>query len=82
MTEGVQEYSALNLSYEMVSFNLNADILKVKYPRSHFSIQRRIEAPFSDNKYYSESPLQTEEHIKVLEEFEEAIIGNKSVEIV
>ena len=35
-----------------------------------FTIARRAETPFSDNKYYSEAPLPTDLHIRLLEEYE------------
>jgi len=37
---------------------------------SDFSIQRRADTPFSENKYFSQAPVSTSEHIKILEEFE------------
>jgi hypothetical protein len=41
-----------------------------KYGIASFSIQRRAEARFSDNKYFSEAPLPTDIHLKLLTEFE------------
>jgi hypothetical protein len=73
VTAAVPEYSELNLSYEVVGFNMNVDVLKIRFPRSHFMIQRRNDAALSDNKYYSESPLDTDDHIKLLQEFETSI---------
>jgi hypothetical protein len=50
-----------------------------KYQIAPFSIARRAEARFSEDKYYSEAPLPTDMHISLLEEFEESIkrIGKK-----
>lgn len=38
-----------------------------------FSIQRRGDTPISENKYFSEAPLPTDVHIKLLEQFEAAV---------
>ncbi len=38
-----------------------------------FTIQRRTETRFSENIYFSESPLPTDVHIKLLEEFEAGV---------
>jgi hypothetical protein len=35
-----------------------------------FTFERRLEQPFSANRYYSEAPLQTDEHIELLEMLE------------
>lgn len=44
-----------------------------KYGIAPFSITHRAEAKYSENKYFSEAPLPTDTHIKLLEEFEEGI---------
>jgi hypothetical protein len=36
-------------------------------------IERKISAPFSNNHYFSQAPLQTETHITVLNQFEEIL---------
>ncbi|HZQ19606.1 MAG TPA: hypothetical protein VFA90_12860 [Terriglobales bacterium] len=41
-----------------------------QFPISDFSIQRRADTPFSENKYFSQAPLSTDEHLKILAEFE------------
>jgi hypothetical protein len=38
-----------------------------------FTFERRIEQPFSSNLYYSEAPLQTQEHIELLDMLEEIL---------
>jgi hypothetical protein len=59
-----------SLRYEVTNFNLDYDQLTRKHPLGNFSIQRRNNTPFSENKYYSDAPLPTETHIKLLEQFE------------
>jgi len=39
-----------------------------------FSIERRSGAPFSSNRYFSGAPLETDHHIRVLEEIERALL--------
>jgi hypothetical protein len=45
-----------------------------------FSIERRGTARFSENKYFSEAPLPTDLHIKLLDEFE-AMVHLKAKEL-
>jgi hypothetical protein len=40
-----------------------------------FTIERRADVPFVENKYFSTAPLPTDEHLKVLEDFEAALKG-------
>jgi hypothetical protein len=61
---------AQKLDYEAVSIILNHDPLLRKHALGGFTIQRRDNALFSDNKYFSTAPIPTDMHIKLLEEFE------------
>lgn len=38
-----------------------------------FVIERRINTPFSENKWYSVAPCETQKHIELLNKFEEAV---------
>lgn len=40
-----------------------------------FRFERRLDAPFSTNRYFSQAPLQTDLHLKLLEEFEGLLVG-------
>lgn len=40
-----------------------------------FTIQRRADTPFSENKYFSEAPLPTDQHIALLKAFEAEVIA-------
>ena len=42
-----------------------------------FSFERLANAPFSENRYYSKAPIDTEAHVKLLEEFEEILSGDE-----
>jgi len=39
---------------------------------SAFSIERKLHAPFAENRFYSRAPLHTDQHLEFLKEFEEA----------
>lgn len=64
------ESTGESLGYEVTAFTVDHDQLLRKHAFGRFSIQRRENTPFSDNKYYSDAPLPTKLHIEVLEQFE------------
>ena len=45
-----------------------------------FSIERRGQARFSDNQYFSEAPLPTNDHLMMHESFENKVLHESSVE--
>ncbi len=59
--------------YHPANLALSHDPLSRKNGIAHFIITHRAEARYSENKYFSESPLPTETHISFLEEFEAGI---------
>lgn len=58
------------ITYVPLAQYVGHDPLNLKYGRASFSINRRVDVPFSDNKYFSEAPLPTDLHIGLLEQFE------------
>lgn len=38
-----------------------------------FRFERRLDAPFATNRYYTQAPLQTDQHLELLDELEELI---------
>lgn len=66
------------LRYEPMVISIGHDPLARKYGRAPFSIQRRAESPFSDHKYFSEAPLPTDLHIRLLTEFESDVANQES----
>jgi hypothetical protein len=70
VTKAVTETMGENLDYELANASIDYDQLTRKHPLGRFSIQRRDNTPFSENKYYSDAPLPTDVHIRLLEEFE------------
>jgi len=69
----MQELTQENLKYEPIVISIDYDPLTRKHPLGPFTIQRRDNTPFSEGKYFSSAPLQTEMHIKLLEDFEKAL---------
>lgn len=58
------------IQYEPVNVQVGHDPTSRKYGIAPFSISRRAEAKFSENKYFSEAPLPTETHLALLEQYE------------
>ena len=70
LTERICAITSERLSYELTALVIDYDQMARKHPLGRFSIQRRDNTPFSENKYFSEAPLQTDDHIALLERFE------------
>lgn len=66
-----------NLVYEPVNIVFNFDNLRRKHVLGPFSLQRRDNTPFSDNRYFSSAPLPTDLHIKLLKEYEAELLATK-----
>jgi hypothetical protein len=71
--KNIAEITGENLKYETVGLLIDYDQLARKHALGRLSIQRRDNTPFSENKYFSDAPLPTDVHIKLLEQFEAAI---------
>jgi hypothetical protein len=48
------------------------------FPVSAFSIERRAQAPFSDNKYFTAAPLPTELHLALVSDYEGWALSSKT----
>jgi len=70
LTKAVTENMGESLDYQPTFLTLDHDLLLRKHPLGRFSIQRRDNTPFSENKYFSDAPLPTDIHIALLEQFE------------
>jgi hypothetical protein len=46
-----------------------------QFPISDFSIQRRVDTPFAEKKYFSQAPVPTDEHYGMLETFEAELLN-------
>lgn len=38
-----------------------------------FTLERKVNSPFSEHRYFSKAPLHTDDHLKLLEEFEQLL---------
>jgi hypothetical protein len=70
IAKGVAEVMGEDLKYDLSILSIDYDQLTRKHPLGRFSIQRRDNTPFSENKYFSDAPLPTDIHIRLLEQFE------------
>ena len=70
VSKSVLEAIGENLKYELTSCSLNFDQLTRKHSLGTFSIQRRENTPFSENKYFSDAPLPTDVHIRLVQQLE------------
>jgi hypothetical protein len=73
--EATSQIVGENFSYEPIGISVQYDLIPMRQPVAPFTIQRRIETPFSENKYFSEAPLPTELHLTLLQEFENDLVG-------
>ena len=51
---------------------------KAPWQYSQFRIERKLNTPWSENRYYSIAPLHTEDHLGLIEEFEHALDDSSS----
>jgi hypothetical protein len=67
--------STLNhpINFEPTGIILGADATQLKIVPSLFSLERRNDAAFSENTYFSAAPLPTAEHFKLIEKLEKAL---------
>lgn len=72
----LSEKMGQRLTYEPTAILFNLDQAVSKLMPGAFSIERRIEVPFSDNKYFSNAPLETRDHIELLKAFETSLLSS------
>lgn len=71
----VSEIWEEKLTFQPSILTVGHDPQMRKHVIAPFTIQRRAEFPFSGNHYFSEAPLSTDMHIKLLEEFEADVLA-------
>lgn len=74
VSKEVKKVTGETHNYEVAFASIDYDQLTRKHPLGRFSIQRRDNTPFSENKYYSDAPLPTDVHIRLLEQFEAELL--------
>jgi hypothetical protein len=62
------------ISYECSTIVFQADPSVQQWRPSQFQLERKLNVPISENRYYSAAPLHTEEHLELLKSFEEFIL--------
>jgi hypothetical protein len=77
LTQRVGDSFGVPLEYSSTGLIIGYDSTHVKDGPSVFTVERRASIPFSENKYFSQAPLPTDEHIKLLEEFEAAVVSTR-----
>ena len=75
ISQGISVALHENRKYELVNMGFDFDPLERKHPLGSFTIQRRDNTPYSENKYFSTAPLSTELHIGILKQFENDLVG-------
>lgn len=73
----VSERVGTSLEFRAAGLHLNFDRTMGELPIAPFLIERRAKTPFSEKKYFSQAPLDTEDHILLLEEFERELSGRR-----
>jgi len=61
------------LVYRTAGITIGPNTLTSKFPPTAFSIERRIDVPDSNNKYFSTAPLRTTDHMALLERLEKSL---------
>lgn len=69
-SRALSEILGEGIVYQPAGQMVGHDPLVMKYGRASLTIQRRLDVPFADNKYFSEAPLPTDVHLNLLERFE------------
>jgi hypothetical protein len=61
--------------FEATGMVFGQDTSATAYKPPGFGVERKVGAPFSDNRFWSRSPFTTGEHLRALEEFERLLVG-------
>lgn len=73
ISKAVSEIFHVDFQYEPTVITTHYDVSLKQIPVAAFTIQRRLQIPFSENKYFSEAPLPTDLHWELLQDFEAAL---------
>ena len=73
VSKAASDQTAQAMIYRTAAITLGVNVLTAKNPTGVFSIERRLESPDSENKYFSSAPLRTFEHLALLEKFEKSL---------
>ena len=70
LSAALNNFANIDTKFELNSVGFHYDASELKIATAPFKIERLENVAYSDNKYYSVAPLPTEEHLRLLEEFE------------
>ncbi len=74
LSDRITEGMRTRLEYGVIGIHFGFDELTYQLSPGRLVIERRADAPFSENKYFSAAPLRTEDHLEFLRRFE-AVLG-------
>jgi len=66
----VNERTNEHFKYRLSGLTFDFPRLTGDYPIAPFVIEHRVKTPDSEKLYYSQAPLQTKQHLEILQEFE------------
>lgn len=70
LTESIVGRNHQPLAFETTGINFGTDSTIMVNPPGPFRFEREENAPFGEHRYYSAAPLQTDAHLKILEDLE------------
>jgi hypothetical protein len=73
LSDAASKQAGVPMMYRTSGIVLGPSTLIAKFPTGNFTIERRVDVPDSENKYFSGAPLRTPEHLALLEKFETAL---------
>ena len=59
--------------FELGGISFWSDVTHAVYKTPPFTIERRMNAPFNENRFYTKAPVSTEQHIAMLKELEQIL---------
>ena len=65
--------STLNSKFEVGGISFWTDSFTSAIKPSAFSVERKVNAPFSENRYYARASAQTDTHLELLKDFEQLL---------
>ena len=78
LSDTITSYVGAKPNYGLNTVAFNYDTSHLNTSIAPFRIERLERTSYSENKYYAVAPLQTEEHLELLEEFENILSNSKN----
>jgi hypothetical protein len=70
ISSALSEIHNRSFDYRTASVSLSVDRAIMPSPIAAFTIERRTDTPFSQNRYFSTAPLPTDKHIELIDRYE------------